>query len=361
MLWSYSGNLYDLSTRDGKFRTGIDALLNADESERIRERTLRGVRANAAAGRPHGKHSYAYARKYDPGTKALLAVVVVPGEAEALGEAARRVLAGSSLRSICADFDRRELPTPGKAASWESVTLKRLLLSPVYAGKRVHQGQVVGEAMWPAILDEATQARLRAILCDPARNTRDSDATRYLCSGIAKCGICAEGCRRKQNRGYASYQCPTGHVSRRLGWVDEWVTAVVLARLADPRVIAGLAREDEAVDVQGQLDELAVLRGRRDEAADAYAAGEIGLAAMTRVEASISAQIVTLQRKVRPAVPVPDVVHELAGEVDLGARWEALPLLTKRLVISTLVTVEVLPGRQGMRTFDPETVRITPR
>jgi site-specific DNA recombinase len=144
--------------------------------------------------------------------------------------------------------------------------------------------------------------------------------------------------------------------------VDEWVTAVVLERLSDPRVLAGLGR-DAVVDdaLLRQLDELAVLRARRDEAADSYAAGEISAAVLARVEAALTPQIATAERRVRPAVPVPDVVQDLAGHVDVGVRWEGLPLLSKRLVISSLVEVAILPAKQGCRQFDPGTVRVTPR
>jgi site-specific DNA recombinase len=58
VLWSYSGRTFDLSRTDDRLTTGLDALLAERESDQTRERVMRAVRANAVAGRPHGKLLY---------------------------------------------------------------------------------------------------------------------------------------------------------------------------------------------------------------------------------------------------------------------------------------------------------------
>ena len=44
-----------------------------------------------------------------------------------------------------------------------------MLVSPRIAGLREHNGEVVGEAMWPAIIDRANHDRLVGLLGDPSR------------------------------------------------------------------------------------------------------------------------------------------------------------------------------------------------
>ncbi len=99
-----------------------------------------------------------------------------PAEADAVREAVRRVLGGESLRSIAFDFNKRGIRPAGgkkngasKIDKWQGSTLRRVLLSPRIAGLREHNGEVVGKAVWPAIIDEATHDRLVGLLKDPHR------------------------------------------------------------------------------------------------------------------------------------------------------------------------------------------------
>ena len=70
----------------------------------------RSVRANAAAGRPHGRFGFGYRRVYtvDPhGRKSLTAVVEHEAEAAVLREIAVRFLAGESFYAIGRDLSDR--------------------------------------------------------------------------------------------------------------------------------------------------------------------------------------------------------------------------------------------------------------
>lgn len=67
--WGYNGTLYDLSDREDAFRTGLDALMAADEARRISTDVKRVVKANAMAGKPHGKTLYGYRHLYHQETR----------------------------------------------------------------------------------------------------------------------------------------------------------------------------------------------------------------------------------------------------------------------------------------------------
>lgn len=60
-----------------------------------------------------------------------------------------------------------------------TTTVCQLLTNPRTWGMRVHQGQVIGRAVWEAIIGPEDGERLRRFLLDPARRTNRS-ARRYL-------------------------------------------------------------------------------------------------------------------------------------------------------------------------------------
>jgi DNA invertase Pin-like site-specific DNA recombinase len=93
---------------------------------------------------------------------------VVTAEAEVIKEAAVRVLGGASLRSICADFNRRHIQSAHKTL-WQGPALRTILANPRLAGWSTYRGEVVGNGTWKAILTRRQSHRLRAVFSDPSR------------------------------------------------------------------------------------------------------------------------------------------------------------------------------------------------
>ncbi|WKK26542.1 recombinase family protein [Streptomyces olivoreticuli] len=81
VLWCYGGKVYDLSNKDDKFRTGLDALIGEREVDELRDNLMRTLRANAINGRPHAQAAYGYRRVYDERTG--LYICTVKDEVEA--------------------------------------------------------------------------------------------------------------------------------------------------------------------------------------------------------------------------------------------------------------------------------------
>src|SRR5687768_13535504 len=104
VLYCYSGKVHDLTRTDDRFTTGLDALLAEREADLTRDRVLRAVRANMATGRPYGRTLYGYRRVYDAQTRQFLEQVPHEEQAPVVREAARRVMAGESCRSVALDF-----------------------------------------------------------------------------------------------------------------------------------------------------------------------------------------------------------------------------------------------------------------
>ena len=164
----YTGGELDLSTASGGFygfmETGRSWYESAIRSQRVKD----AVERNARAGKRTGGGSRPFGYKIihhdlGEGSKRRCRIIgeeLEPAEADAVREAVSRVLRGESLRSIAFDFNKRGIKPAGgkkngesKIDKWQGSTLRRVLISPRIAGLREHNGEVVGKAVWPAIID----------------------------------------------------------------------------------------------------------------------------------------------------------------------------------------------------------------
>jgi site-specific DNA recombinase len=352
ILYNYSGRTYDLTRTDDRFSTGLDALLAEREADVTRDRVLRAVRANAASGRPHGKLAYGYAREYDErGT--FVRQYVKEDEAAVIREAARRVLAGDSLYLIAQDFNAREIPAP-LGGKWIATQIKRLVTNPRYIGQRVHQGVIVGAALWPALLSESDYLACRALLFAPERGHKRPVALKYLLSGIALCGACGGKYRVIKNRGYYSYACHDNFCTAvRTVHLDEYVTEVVLTRLERQDFLDLIAARTQRAEGAAGKDEVSVLEERLEGFTDAAAAGHITPAALGRIEARLLAEIEAARER-QQAARRPAILAAVTGP-NIRARWERLEVGTRREVIDLLLSIKVNKTVRGSR-FSPDRV-----
>jgi len=274
-------------------------------------------------------------------------------------EAAQRVLAGESLYGIARDLQDRGIPAP-HGDRWWAETVKRMLTNPGYSGRRVHDGKIVGDAIWPALIAEDDAAKLDAILNDPTRRTRRDGSIRHLLSGVARCG--ADGCdnpvRVQRNRGFLAYiAVPCFHVSRRQDAVDDLVTRVIIGRLSKPDAADLFAphQDDDAAKARLEATEL---RQRLDGFYAAAADNKITPDGLARVEASLLPKIEDADRRGVPST-LPPVLADVGRQVDVGAWWKGLNVQHQREVIRILVDVRIMPTQRGQRRFDPDAIGIT--
>jgi len=357
--WSYSGRTFDLSRPDDRMTTGLDALLSEREADVTRERVLRALRARVEAGTPHGKVAYGYRRVIDPVTGVSSARVPDEKTAPVVREACRQALAGEAMMAIARDLNERGIPAPrpgrdGMPVKWTGPQVKRMVVSPTYAALRTHKGVVVGPATWPALISEADHFTLRSRLNDPSRLTKRDSAVKHLLVGIARCGVCGAVCRRIKNRATPSYSCAEKHcVSRSETFLDDYVTAVVLARLRRPDM-ADLLAGDDAV-AHASLNEARELRGRLEAFYDAAAAGDLTPAALARIEATMLPKIRAAEHA--STASAHPVLAEFVGN-DPAEVWDQLSVVQRRALVQALLTPVILRTRQGARQLDPDCVRI---
>lgn len=376
---SVNGRLHDPLDADDGFILDLLAALAVRESAVNSKRILRDVAARAAQGRPHGKLPYGYLREYDPVNRVLLRQVPDPETAPIVAEMTRRVLGGESMYAIAADLNARKVACPQAVRDlrvhghrgdvlWRGDEVRDQLLSPTAAGQRVHNGQVVADATWPALITPAEHAALVSLLRPPGQR-QWFGPVKHLLTGLAVCGVCEAPLRRVKNRGYPSYACRgrdrrgSSCVSRLQEPLDAMVTAYVVGRLADPALIDGIARAEAEDDdhTAAVARQIADLRARLAQFEESAAAGGISADGFGRIEARLLADIDAKQQELARSSRLPPAVLDLASP-DAAARWATITgdVPRQRQAVRALVTVIVHRSkrRQGARGFDESAIQI---
>ena len=144
ILSAYAGGDLDLSTPEGAYYGGMETLRAKRESAVKSVRVREGHDRIAREGKPHGggPRWFGYTRVYaNPDEtikrkRVVLREEINPVEAEALRDAAERVLRGETVGSVIREWTQRGI-MPSRAQKWEESSLVRTLRSPRLAGWRV--------------------------------------------------------------------------------------------------------------------------------------------------------------------------------------------------------------------------------
>src|SRR5918995_167907 len=296
-------------------------------------------------------------------------------ERKLIREAARRILAGDSLRGICLDWNEAGHQAP-RGGRWTTQTLRRMLLSPRLAGLREHHGQLF-EGSFPAILERETWQAVRAILTDPARMTTAVGGTaRHLLTGISFCGVCGAKLRttRYGPQRVLYYRCPSRSdggrncVARKVEDVDRLILRALFRAVEQGEAWDQVAAERPAEDPTRPHYEALVRLTAELDTLDAMVA-EAELA--ERLGGKPSPSSATLRRKVTEREAERDCHQETvnrlaAGRVtasiprNLRSIWPGLSLDRQRAIVAALIErIEVHP--QGQGPFDPDAIKVKRR
>lgn len=261
-----NGGDLDLSNSSGRMLARILGSVARQESEHKGERQRRANEQRAAAGTwiVRGIRVFGYTKTGEP----------LEPEASMLRQAATDVLAGTSLRSIAMDWNRRGVTTT-RGNKWTNLQLRRLLMNPLHAGLRTHRGKVVGPGDWEPLIDEDTHRGLVAFLSDPARKLGSAFERKHMGSGVYRCSKCGGPMYAMYPHGTGrnmTYICkPTAHVAQIDAPLDAYIEMVVLGYLRD-RTDAHLRPADgEKIDVGALHTKRAALQARLDELAAMFA------------------------------------------------------------------------------------------
>jgi DNA invertase Pin-like site-specific DNA recombinase len=366
----------DFSTASGRLMAGVLGEFDTAESEFKSERILEKVEELAAEGKiaNGGPRPFGYTRVYagEGPRRKIVRDEINEAEAEIIRECARRFLADEPAGAIVRDLNERGINT-STGARWSIQALKWMLRSGRIAGLRERRREIVGPAVWPAIIDLDAHQQLRALI-NRGRTGR-SNPRKFYPTGFVFCT--SPDCLRRNVKmkafrtlaGVAKYRCPpkvNGGCGGRSIDLDAFLDLVdryMQRRLSDPEVLRELAERENVRTVEtGRLlariddDErrLALLRASLEDGEEDD---------LPEVVASVRA-IRKRLREARDELAALAKATHLVGEdlPDLARRWPDLSLDRKRILLATFVErILVGPAVRGLGKFDPRRVEIVPR
>jgi len=353
-----TGGDYDLSTPHARILARILGAVARHESEDKSRRITRKAAELAFQGKRNGGGTRAYGYNADH-TKPIAA------EAAIVKEAAKRILSGDTLRSVCSDFNLRNVPTV-KGGPWSPTVLRTLLMAARISGQREHHGEIVANGPWPAIITPSQTARLRAILGDPDRRTNRTPRS-YPLTGLVRCERCGEKMvARPRDDGSRRYVCAKAPGYPGCGKtfilaepLEQMITEAILYRLdsdALAKAIVGQVSEDAGTenieeDLQSdrlQLDELAQMYGRKEMTAREW----------TAAKAPIQQRIATNERRLNAFTGTSALEGYVGNAKALRGQWDSIDPPRQRAIISALLnSITVGPGVRGRNKFDPSRIK----
>lgn len=341
---------WDLSTAAGQLNARMLGAVARYESQHKSERIRRAKRQRAEQGKPTGG-----GRRF--GYQAD-GVTLEPAEAAVARDAARRLLAGESLRAICNLLQQAEVRTV-TGVPWHPTVLRQIISSPRAGGLRVHRGDVIGPGAWEPLLDTDTWHAVRALLANPDRRDAPSTARVHLLTNIATCGACGTGLlpHRTRTRGHLaeSYACRACHkVAVRKAALERYVVLALHAWWTDNQQ---WTPREETTGVSDVGQQIAALRLRMDQAAEQFADDDDvtpeQLRAMTRRWTLRLTELEAEQARQRQS----RVMHSWSAG-DIAAQWEAADLDRRRaLLVACFERIVVRPAN-GSRIVDERRVEL---
>jgi len=366
----------DLTSADGEFRATMAAGLARFEGRRKAERQRRANQQRREAGIPKsGRTPYGYAwvsaaERRARGTAA--AYEIIPEQAEVIRDSYSALLAGLSVRQIARDLNEAgKLTKSGNP--WSPMTLRRVFLSPFYAGL-IPEPNADGKAYdldaitretcypgaWEPIVGEETWLAAKEHLGQASRRTNGGNTSRkWLLSGLAVCGVCYEPVRAGGGEaGVHSYRCRSmAHFMRRGIPLDNFVESVIIERLSRPDA-ADLLIDRERPDVDALRAERLATQSRLDNVVSLVADGTLTAESARAAIRTLREELATIDSKMTEAGRV-DVLGDVVGQADVGAVWAALSLDRRRAILDVLMTVVVQTVGQGGRSQSMERMAAT--
>ena len=208
-------------TPTGRLLEAIIESLDEFYSANLGEEVTRGMRESASRGfyvsslTPYGYRKI----KVKDGTKERTKLELDLHQSPVVARIFKKVLEGNGLTEITKDLNREGIAGP-RGKGWGKTTIHQLLANEVYTGTLVwcrtciHKLPVIRvENAWPAIVDRDTFDKVQALLKNraPAQVHPRRVASRYLLSGLAKCGYCGKALIGLEAKGgqFSYYVCGT--------------------------------------------------------------------------------------------------------------------------------------------------------
>jgi site-specific DNA recombinase len=366
----------DLSSAAGRMTARIVGAVARHESEQKSERVARKHRELAMAGQPAGGMR-AFGHNAD-GT-------INEVEATVIRAIVRRVLAGESIKSIVRWLIANKVPTI-HGGSWRTSTVTHMLPSARLSGQRewtprtpphgptaakrprgYGMGEIVADAVWPAIISKAETAQIRALLGDPARVNRPlgRPVQHLLSGGILRCGRCEKSMNSRSDpatgRRYACIKQPGDTKCGSMSVIADPVEQLVIGMLLDALTGVDLTPQpDDDVDAESVQKMIDSTTDRLKSLAEDY-----GNELITRGEYLAARQPTELRLREAQARQQLSAKRTALDDIpqdpdEMRTAWDAWALDRQRAVLTAVIDrVIIAPAAyRGRPSFDPNRVSV---
>jgi site-specific DNA recombinase len=310
----------DLSTDTGVTVARINVAIANKSSRDTQRRVIRKHLELAEQGKFSGGGIRPFGYESD-------GLTVNEAEAVIVREIRDRVLAGDSLSSIARDLTQRGVPTVrGAEIGWRARTVHSVITKARNAGLRAHKGEVIGDAVWPAIITRDEWADVLAAL-GQRRGTQGNTLRRWL-SRVLRCGLCgAEITGTYVTASRYRYNCDPRHGGCGRIAIDGvrteiYVQELILTVITAPERLVELSRAVAHTDTQQVRTEVAADEAQMAELASMWATRQIDTSEYLIARNEIKARLDANAKQLRAAAPVN--LRRLLHAIDPAAEWAAM-------------------------------------
>jgi DNA invertase Pin-like site-specific DNA recombinase len=342
---------YDLTTSSGRATARILGAVARQSSEQSSERIKRKALEVAMAGKPWGGSSrpFGYAQNK---------IDLVESEAEVIRTVTSRFLAGESLYSLCRWLDAQEIRT-SSGTVFKPKALKQILNSPRISGRASYKGEILGKAIWPAIISVEESDAIRSVL--ESRVPKNPVARKYLLTGLLTCDTCGRTLVSNSKNGHGRFICRKNSITKEgcgstyitASHVEKFVTEAVLTRLNSPALEKKIKSKTNSSKELSARMELMAVEERGVELAEMFAKGEMSRSEFVAAKKVSEKKKAELERTLSREVSAVLLDSQIESPKLIASKWKDLNLDRQRTIIkAVLETVRVRKVGGGTNSFD---------
>ena len=344
--------LFDLSSSSGRATARILGAVARQSSEQSSDRIKRKALEVAKQGKPWGKNQRCFGYN-------MAQTELIQSEAQAIREITTRFLAGESLYSLTRWLNEKLFLTPA-GNPFKVKALKDILKSARISGRREYYGEIVADAIWPAIISKDESDAIRAIFS--SRAPKNYIARSYLLTGILICGLCGRKLisnRKSETKRYICRKDPVsglgcGGIYITAHLVENFIAEAVLTRLNTPNLEKAIRDRKPNKYTLSAHRELSALSEREIELAEMFALSELNRSEFQSAKNKITARKRELELVISKELTALTIDHELSSPDLIVQKWGTLNLDRQRAIIKAVLEhVAVVKPLNSKTRFDP--------
>lgn len=345
---------FDTSSPFGRAMIGILSVFAQLEKDQITERFTMGRIGRSKAGYYHGGGIIPLGYQYKDGL-----LIVDPYQSIMVREIFQQFLAGKSINAIWHDMAARY---PGK---WSAAKIQCILKNNIYIGKVKFAG-IAYDGIHEPLISERDFRTANELLSSSSRKNAFNAAQKTpfradtLLSGLVRCGRC--GARYAGAHGY--YKCYSRSKTSKKQIMDphckndNWeinalnqiAVNAIMQLVEHPDAIADIlhpTEEHSALDTAAIQRRIKEIDTQIDKLIDLYQVSAIPMETLTGRVNELNTERKTLSGQMRieqtrqnnPEERFRDALSQFAAE------FEKAPLVTRRLLVSSLINRIILDGK----------------